>query len=182
MNIVLIVLGNIVGLVGSIFMVLASSSKEQNKVVKLQIFQLLFLGISNVILGAFTGFISAMISIARNLFCVKGKMNTFIKGSIIFLFFALTILFNKDGLIGWLPTLASVALTIGLDLKNQKAFRFALLFSCISFMIFDFSIQNYITFGFDVVTVCLAWYRFIKTFETKNNNLFKNKVLNYAKL
>ena len=162
MNTYLIILGNIIGLVGSIFMVLASNSKKQNKVVKLQIFQLLFLGISNIVLGAFTGFISAMISIVRNVICVKGKMNDGIKAIIIALFIGLTIIFNQNGFIGWLPTIASISLTIGLDLKNQKAFRFAILLSCVTFSIFDFTIKNYITFAFDVVTIILAANRFIK--------------------
>ena len=59
MNTYLIILGNVIGLVGSIFMVLASNSKKQNKVVKLQIFQLLFL----VSLLIFVMLISTVISV-----------------------------------------------------------------------------------------------------------------------
>lgn len=166
-----IIIGNIFGLIGSLFMVLATNSKKPRNVVKLQIVQLSMLGLSNVFLGAITGCISSIISIVRNLLCLHNKMKKSYKMVIVVVFVLLTIFLNTNGFVGWLPTIAGITLTLGFDSKYEKNFRFSLFLSSFCFTIFDFCIMNYITFGFDIVTTIVALYRLWNVFRMKDIKL-----------
>lgn len=173
----ILILGNVIGLIGSIFAVAACNSKKPKNLVKLQIAQLGFLGVANLILGSFTGFCSSIISIGRNVLCMKNKMNAIIKSGIIACFVFCGIFLNNSGIVGWIPSIASIFITLGLDMKNAKAFRAMILISCLLFMVFDFCIQNYVTCCFDMFSSIAAARQLVILFKknemTKEQSLMK---------
>lgn len=69
MNIILI--GNIIGLIGSLFMAVGGYLKNKNQAIIAQTLQLLSLSISNLILGSISGFINNLINCIRNIFSLK---------------------------------------------------------------------------------------------------------------
>lgn len=62
-----LIIGNIIGLIGSIVMVIGGNIKDKNKALTTQTIQLIILGISNVILGSISGLIINLISVVRNI-------------------------------------------------------------------------------------------------------------------
>jgi len=75
----IIVIGNIIGFVGSMFMVIGGYLKNKNNAIIAQTMQLFFLSISNLILGSVSGFINNLINCVRNVFSVKDKLTIPIK-------------------------------------------------------------------------------------------------------
>ena len=157
--------GNTLGLIGSVFMVLANNSKDPRNVAKLQNVQVFMLGLSNLVLGAFTGFLSSIISIVRNVLCLKGKMNNVIKALLLLTFVGTTLAFNTIGWVGWLPTIASATITLGMGAENQRFFRTCLLVASITFAIFDFCVKNYVTCVFDIATIYVSVVQLLMTFK-----------------
>ena len=68
MNTTQLFIGNIVIFIGALFMVAIGLIKSKKNILIAQNFQFLIMGIGNLILGGTSGFISNMVSIARNLF------------------------------------------------------------------------------------------------------------------
>lgn len=62
-----LIIGNIIGLIGSFAMVIGGNIKDKSKALTAQTMQLLFLSISNLVLGSIPGFIINLISVIRNI-------------------------------------------------------------------------------------------------------------------
>jgi len=74
-----VVIANIIALIGSVFMVLASYVKSDKRCVILQSFQIFMFIISNIILKGITGVVINSLSLLRNIFAYKQKLNNYIK-------------------------------------------------------------------------------------------------------
>ncbi len=70
-----LIIGNVIGLIGSIVMVIGGNIKNKNKALTTQTIQLIILGISNVILGSISGLIINLISVIRNILSNFNKLN-----------------------------------------------------------------------------------------------------------
>ena len=66
-------IANILGLIGSLFMVLMGCLKKKKDILLVQNIQLLILGLSNLIVGGFIGAVVNVIGIFRNILCSKNK-------------------------------------------------------------------------------------------------------------
>ena len=67
----LILIGNIVALAGAAVMVASGFIKNRKNVLIAQCGQFAIMGVSNLILGGVTGMISNVVSILRNIICLK---------------------------------------------------------------------------------------------------------------
>ena len=115
-----VLIANIIALIGSIFMVVASYSKINKRSVIYQSIQIFAFIISNIILGGITGIIINSLSLLRNLLTSIGKLNNIFKYGILLLIVILTIIFNNLGFIGYLPLIGTVIFTIFIDSKDRS--------------------------------------------------------------
>lgn len=95
-----LIIGNIIGLIGSIVMVIGGNIKDKNKALTTQTIQLIILGISNVVLGSISGLIINLISVIRNILSNFNKLNKVAIAIIIIVSSLLTIKYNNLGVIG----------------------------------------------------------------------------------
>lgn len=151
MNIILI--GNIISFIGCAIMVATGLIKTKKKILIAQNAQYLIQGIANLILGGVTGFVSNLISMARNIYCLKFEFNIWAKIAFIVAQFIFTALTNTMGLAGWLPFIAATIFTLSLDTKDEKILKLTIIACEFCWIIFDLILKNYTAFAFDIFTI-----------------------------
>ncbi len=178
-----IIIGNIIGLLGSSFMVIGGYLKNKNHAITAQTMQLLFLSISNLILGSLSGFINNLINCVRNVFSVKNKLTIPIKLIIIILSIILTIKYNNLGVIGYLPLINNIIFIIFMNTKSDLNFKFLTIFYMSLWLIHNIYIKAFTTSIFNIITIitCLiAIYKILSIKDDKNKIIVVNKPENFT--
>lgn len=171
----IIIIGNIIGLVGSMFMVIGGYLKNKNNAIIAQTMQLLFLSISNLILGSLSGFINNLINCVRNAFSVKNKLTIPIKTIIIILSIILTIKYNNLGLIGYLPLINNIIFIIFMNTKSDLNFKVLTIFYMSLWLIHNLYIKAFTTSLFNVFTIITCTIAIRKIIKTKS--IQTNKII-----
>ena len=148
-----ILIGNIVTFAGAMIMVGIGLLKTKRNILLAQSVQCLIMGIGNLILGGMTGFLANMITIVRNLFCLKKELTTPWKLVFIALQLAIGVPFNNMGIIGLLPIIAACIFTWYLDTKSEVFLKLLIITTMVMWLIFDCSIHNYVSTVMDVFTI-----------------------------
>jgi len=91
----MILLGNIIALMASIFMVIAGLLKDRKRIIYVQSIQIFLFILSNAVLGGITGVITNLISLIRNILCYKDKFNIKVKIILIAISIIFSLLFNN---------------------------------------------------------------------------------------
>lgn len=149
----LVVIGNIISFIGSSFMIVIGLIRKKNHILLAQCAQFGIMGVGQLLLGGITGTVTNIVSIMRNLICVKFKFTLVHKIFFILLQVILTVLVRPVGLIPWFPTFASCLYTWFLDSKNEILLKAVMIVGQFFWIVFDFSIRNYTALAFDVFTV-----------------------------
>lgn len=144
-----LLLANIIALIGSLFMVVASYVKSDKLCIMLQSVQIFMFVISNILLKGITGVIINALSLVRNILTYKRKLTKLLKYSLLILIVLLSIIFNNLGIIGYLPLIGTVIFTIFIDSKDNFKFRLSLTFSVFMWLIYDVYIMSYSSAVFD---------------------------------
>lgn len=172
MNIILI--GNIIGLIGSLFMAVGGYLKNKNQAIIAQTLQLLSLSISNLILGSISGFINNLINCIRNIFSLKDKLTNIVKTIIIIISIILTVRFNNLGFIGYLPLINNIIFILFMNTKSDLNFKFLTIFYMALWLIHNIYIKAYTTSLFNVITIITS---LIAIYKIKNINSSQNKII-----
>lgn len=163
----IVLIGNIIGLLGSIAMVISTIIKEKKKILISQSIQLTFLTISNLILNSLTGALVNIVSIIRNILTYKNKLNK-VYLSIIILLTISTLFMNNRGLIGLIPVIATTTITLGMLVEDDRNFKIIILVAVILWSIHDYYIKSYTTFAFDLFSILGSGYSIIKQSKSIN--------------
>lgn len=147
-----LLLANIIALIGSLFMVVASYVKSDKLCIMLQSVQIFMFVISNILLKGITGVIINALSLVRNILTYKRKLTKLLKYSLLILIVVLSIIFNNLGIIGYLPLIGTVVFTIFIDSKDNFKFRLSLTFSVFMWLIYDVYIMSYSSAVFDFLS------------------------------
>ncbi len=148
-----ILIGNIVALIASIFMVLSGVLKEKKKILYVQTVQMGLFVVSNIVLGGFTGAIINAINCVRNVLCYKDKLDLKWKILITILSVVFTMAFNTLGFIGILPLIITILYVWLMDVKDIIKFKVLIAVTVIMWLIYDLSIKSYTSAIFDFTTV-----------------------------
>ena len=146
-------LGNLMSMIGCLLMVLIGFVRKKERVIMLQCFQFGFLGAGNLILGAFSGFISGVVSILRNLIFPRVQGGVRLKMLFIAIQAGLTFLAGWAGPISLLPLGAGILFTWFIDTKSDVQLKIAIIFAQLFWAVYDWHYRNYVAFAFDVLTV-----------------------------
>lgn len=149
-------------------MVISGYIKSKQKTLIWQTIQIGLMVVSNLVLGAYTGVITNAISVPRNILAYKEKLNWYFKILIIASITGFSILFNKNGLIGLAPLLATIPYTILMDKLKPIAFKVLIIYTLIFWLIYDFYVQNYVSAAFDFGTIITSFIAIIRLNKEKN--------------
>lgn len=148
-----VVIGNVIALVGSLLMVWIGLIKKKEHILFAQCAQFTFMGIANLVLGGMTGLISNIVSIIRNLICIRFKYTMALKLAFIAVQTVLSCWLNTNGLIGWLPVAATVLFTWFLDAKSEITIKYVMIVTLVMWLIYDLYLRNYVSAVFDAATI-----------------------------
>lgn len=165
-----LIIGNIIGLIGSIIMVYGGSVKKRENAIIVQSIQMATLSLNNLVLGSISGFIINIISIIRNLLSYKDKLYKPVIALIIIISILLTIKFNTLGFIGYLPLINSIIFILFMNKKSDIGFKILTIVYVSLWLVHDIYIKSYTTAFFDTMTIFTSTYAIFK--------LKKEKVLN----
>lgn len=163
----MIILGNIIALIASIFMVISGLVKNRKKIICIQSIQISLLVLSNAVLGGITGVITNLVGFIRNILCYKEKFNIKVKIVLITLLIVLSLLFNNLGVIGFLPLIGTIIYTYLMDTKDVTKFKCINILAASLWLIYDIYILSYTSAIFDFICI-LA--NIITIFKMKKSN------------
>ena len=148
-----ILLGNGVALLGAVLMAVIGLIRQRRHILLAQCVQFGIMGAANLILGGVSGFVSALISIGRNLLCLKWQLTVPVKLGVIFVQAVLALSINDDGFVGILPGLSACIFTWFLDTKDEVKLKGVIIIAQVCWLVYDLSIHNYVSFAFDILTI-----------------------------
>lgn len=153
MNTTQIIIGNIVAFTGALIMISIGFIKGKSRILIVQCVQFFVMGLGNLILGGFTGFLTNMVSMLRNLYTFKFKYTIPVKLIFIAAQVILAVRVNNLGLIGWLPIIAASAFTWFLDVKSGLGIKILIVTTQVPWLIYDLYIKSYTGSVFDVLSI-----------------------------
>ena len=145
--------GNLVSMMGCVLMVLIGFVRKKEKVLTLQCFQFGILGLGNLILGAYSGFISGMVSILRNLIFPRVRGGLRLKIFFIVAQVAMTLMAGWAGPISLLPLGAGILFTWFIDTKSDVQLKAVIIAAQLMWGCYDFYYSNFVAFTFDILTI-----------------------------
>ncbi len=160
----LILIGRIFSVLACILMVCIGYIKTKRHVLLAQNAQFILFSISYACLGGIAAVVSNMVSLLRNLICLKWNLNTPLK--IFFIVFqgVFTFITTENTWVDWLPFIAATLITISLSSKKDLIIKLACIGSILCFGTYDFNLKNWIVFAFDcfsLVTSLIGVYRIV---------------------
>ena len=118
-----IVIANIIDFLASMVQIYTGAVKDKAKILLLQILQLGMQTVSMLLLGAIPGAISNVLSCIRNYLCYKDVFTWPVKIVLIVISFVLTVAFNNQGLLGYLPFAVCTVYVLFMDMKDEIKFK-----------------------------------------------------------
>lgn len=141
-----ILLGNLISFMASLALTAGCLSKDPKKVYILQVAENLILCVSSMCFGSWSGISTLLVSTARNMLLVKGRFDKRMMYLFIVLVTVCGLWVNNRGIIGLLPVLATVILTIcNYYAKDILAIKWSLLVNLVLWAIYFFFILDMIS-------------------------------------
>ena len=100
-----------------------------------------------------SGFISGVVSIARNLVFARTGGSRNWKIAFIIMQTVLTFMTGWPGVLGCLPLASGIILTWFIDAESDLGFKLALIAAQVTWVIYDWHYCNYVAFTFDIFTI-----------------------------
>jgi len=141
-----IVIGNSLSLVGAIALVISAFQKSQTKTVIFQTVNSIMGALASLVLGGSEAFITSIVVIMRNCFIISKKINTIISIIIIVVGTSLSLLFNHNGYMGFIPALAFLMYSIFFCMKDISIWTMkkVMLITSTMWILYNISILSYI--------------------------------------
>ena len=148
-----VVVANMIDLCASGIQIISGTFKKKENILVAQIAQLSMQTISMLLLGAIPGAISNVLSCIRNYLCYKNIFTWPIKIALIVISLVLTVPFNNQGLLGYLPFAVCTVYVLFMDIKDPFKFKVLVTLTFVPWVFYFFIIKSYTGALFAAVTV-----------------------------
>ncbi|MBE5915648.1 MAG: YgjV family protein [Pseudobutyrivibrio ruminis] len=162
----LILVGRIFSVLACILMVIIGYLKHKRTILWAQNVQFILFSISYACLGGMAAVVSNIVSLVRNLICIKWNLTLHLQ--LLFIAFqgVFTFVTTDNRWIDWLPFLAATFITLSIRSKKDIIIKLGCIGSILCFGTYDFFLRNWIVFAFDcfsLVTSLIGVYRILRT-------------------
>ena len=164
-----VVIGNIICFAASIIMTLIGLIKNKKRFLTAQCGMNGLFALGNYVLGGISGTIVNIVTMLRNIFCLKWKMKTWSKLVFIALQIALAIASDCSGIIMWLPIISNCVFTWFMDSEDMVLLKVILIISQLLWAVFDYSIINYATVPFDIAAAVTNTVALVSILKDRSN-------------
>lgn len=165
-----LIIGNIIGLMCTIFCLLSTFCKTKKSMMKMQCIDCTCGIISCLILRGYSGALTQTINLIRNIIIYKEKMNKILQIICLAVIIIVGVIVNNKGALGLLPMIASVeyALII-MKTEDTNTIRLGLAFNNILWIIYDIVIQSYLNAIMGIFIVSASLFNTIKDSKQKKH-------------
>lgn len=141
-----ILLGNLISFLASLALTAGCLMKDPKKVYGMQVTENLILVVSSACFGSWSGISTLLVSTARNIFLVKGRFDKRMMYVFIVLVTVCGLAVNNKGMIGLLPVLATVILTVcNYYAREILAVKWSLFINIVLWAVYFFAILDVIS-------------------------------------
>ena len=148
-----VIIANIIDFVAALIQTASGTIRQKQKILAVQILQLLLQATSMAMLGGMTGAVSNILSCWRNYLCYKDKLTAFKKFLLIAASILMTVLLNDQGIWGILPAAVCTVYILLMDVKDPVKFKLLVTVSFVPWMFYHFAIRSYVGAFFDFATI-----------------------------
>ena len=163
-----IVIANIIDFLASMVQIYTGAVKDKAKILLLQILQLGMQTVSMLLLGAIPGAISNVLSCIRNYLCYKDVFTWPVKIVLIVISFVLTVVFNNQGLLGYLPFAVCTVYVLLMDMKDEIKFKLLVTLTFVPWVVYYLVIKSYTGALFALITIVTSFWTLYKMVKAKN--------------
>ncbi|WP_298521359.1 YgjV family protein [uncultured Methanobrevibacter sp.] len=164
-----IIVGNIISLVAGIFLILSMWVNDEKRAYKHQFLNAFVLMISSIFFLSWTGVTTMAIAATRNIFVYKGKLTLSWTIFFIILSVALGLMVNTMGVIGLLPIIAIVQITIcNYALKSIKWIKLSFIVNEIFYIIYFIAILDFASSAIELFTALVGVYSWVKLIKNES--------------
>lgn len=153
-----IIIANVIDFAAALVQVGSGTLKSRSQILLFQILQLGMQTVSMFLLGAIPGAISNVLSCVRNYLCYKDLLTWPAKIILIVLSGILTVAFNNQGLLGYLPFIVCTAYILFMDIKDPIKFKILVTLSFIPWIFYYLIIKSYTGAFFAFSTVITSFW------------------------
>jgi hypothetical protein len=155
-----LLIGNILSFAGAAIMASVGLIKTKKNMLTAQNIQFTLMGIGNLVLGGFSGFIANVVSLLRNVFILKKDYTKAWKVFFLLLQIgvsALTMVFTGFRWIEILPIIANGSFTWFLDSKDPIFIKWVIFFTEFCWVFYDIDHLNFGSLFFDILTIITSF-------------------------
>ena len=164
-----IIVGNIISLVAGIFLILSMWVNDEKEAYKHQFLNAFVLMISSVFFLSWTGVTTMAIAATRNIFVYKDKLTLNWTIFFIVLSVSLGLMVNTMGIIGLLPIIAIVQITIcNYMLKTIKWIKLSFIVNEMFYIIYFIAILDFASSAIELFTALVGVYSWVKLIKNEN--------------
>ena len=146
-----VLIGNILCFIAATIMMLMGMIKDRIKFIQAQsMMNIVYIAAYSFLRGT-SGIIVNIVTLTRNIVCLKWKMTTPIKLAFILVQVALGVFFGTHGLVAWFPVIACSIFTLYMDCEDAVKLRCVIIGTQILFIFYDWSVRAYTGFAFDIL-------------------------------
>lgn len=139
----MLLIGNLISLIGAVFMAISCVAKEKKQVFFHQFLSSAVLTVSSVILNSFSGAVSMALCALRNLIVARGKYTKPVMWFFCISAVVLGLAANTRGLLGVVPVLSTVQYTLGIYYAStERAVKYNIMANVTAWMVYSFLILD----------------------------------------
>lgn len=143
----MLLLGNLTSLIASLVFFSSSIAKSKKSMLRLQIVETIISTISCLMLGGMSGTLVNFIAFVRNTLAYKDRTSKLLTTVIVSSLIGINTLTNTEGMLGWLPIVASAEYTICMMIPevSHKILRISLFLNVVLWVVYSWSISDYVS-------------------------------------
>ena len=152
-----LIIGNIISFIAGIFIILSMWVNDEKEAYKYQFLNAFILMISSVFFFSWTGVTTMAIAASRNAFVYKDKLTFNWTVFFIVISIVLGFLVNTRGIIGFLPIIAIVQITLcNYYLKSIKSIKTSFIVNSAFYIVYFLVIYDFSSCAFETITVIIG--------------------------
>ena len=167
-----ILIGNGISMIAGIFLLISCIVNDEKKAYKYQFLESFTLTISSVFFLSWTGVITMGIAATRNMMVYKDRLT--LRWTVIFTIFAIVfgLMVNTMGIIGLLPIIGIVQLTIcNYYLKSIKSIKASFVLNITIYIVYFFAIYDFASMIIQIITASIGFISLIKLIRDEKANV-----------
>lgn len=167
-----ILIGNGISFVAGIFLVISCCVNDTKKAYKYQFLEAFTLTVSSVFFMSWTGVTTMAIAAVRNAMVYKDKLTLNWTVFFVVLSVVLGFLVNTMGIIGFLPIIAIVQITVcNYYLKSIKTIKISFIVNLLFYIVYFIAIYDFISAIVQIVTAAIGVISLIRLIRNDENKI-----------